>query len=141
VIRWLLARFDALRYAALRGRRRGTQALGRRGEDLAHRYLQSKGFRILARNWTGPHLAEADIVASDQGRTVFVEVKSRADDSFGSPERAMDDLKILAQRRAARAWARRAGIEASEIRFDLVTVVFTNPPRIEHFPDAWSFKH
>jgi Holliday junction resolvase-like predicted endonuclease len=53
----------------------------------------------------------------------------------------MDDLKILAQRRAARAWARRAGIEASEIRFDLVTVVFTNPPRIEHFPDAWSFKH
>lgn len=141
MIRWLLERFDALRYAALRGRRRSTQALGRRGEDLAHRYLQSKGFRILARNWTGPHLAEADIVASDQGRTVFVEVKSRADDSFGSPERAMDDLKILAQRRAARAWARRAGIEASEIRFDLVTVVFTNPPRIEHFPDAWSFKH
>jgi putative endonuclease len=141
VIRWLLARFDALRYAALRGRTRSTQSLGRRGEDLAHRYLQSKGFRILARNWTGPHLAEADIVASDQGRTVFVEVKSRADDDFGSPERAMDDLKILAQRRAARAWARRAGIEASEIRFDLVTVVFTNPPRIEHFPDAWSFKH
>jgi len=141
VIRWLLARFDALRHAALRGRRRGAQALGRRGEDLAHRYLQSKGFRILARNWTGPHLAEADIVASDQGRTVFVEVKSRAGDGFGSPERAMDDLKVLSQRRAARAWARRAGIEASEIRFDLVTVVFTNPPRIEHFPDAWSFKH
>ena len=141
MIHWLLARIDALRFAALRGRRRGTQSLGRRGEDLAHRYLQGKGFRILARNWTGPHLAEVDIVASDQGRTVFVEVKSRADDEFGSPERAMDDLKILAQRRAARAWARRAGIEASEIRFDLVTVVFTNPPRIEHFPDAWSFKH
>lgn len=141
MIRWVLARIDALRHAALRGRRRGTQSLGRRGEDLAHRYLQDKGFRILARNWTGPHLAEADIVASDQGRTVFVEVKSRTDDDFGSPERAMDNLKILAQRRAARAWARRAGIEASEIRFDLVTVVFTNPPRIEHFPDAWSFKH
>lgn len=141
MIPWLLARFDALRYAALRGRRRDSQSLGRRGEDLAHRYLQCKGFRILARNWVGPHLAEADIVASDNGRTVFVEVKSRAGDEFGSPARAVDDVKIVAQRRAARAWARRAGMEATEIRFDLVTVVFTDPPRIEHFPDAWSFKY
>lgn len=141
MIRWLLSHVDAVRHAALRGRRSGTQSLGRRGEDLAHRYLQSKGFRILARNWMGPHLAEADIVASDKGRTVFVEVKSRAGDEFGSPERAVDDVKIVAQRRAARAWARRAGIQASEIRFDLVTVVFTNPPQIEHFRDAWSFKH
>ena len=141
MLRWLLAHVDALRHAALRGRRSETQSLGRRGEDLAHRYLQGKGFRILARNWTGPRLAEADIVASDGGRTVFVEVKSRRGDEFGGPERAVNEMKVVAQRRAARAWARRAGIEASEIRFDLVTVVFADPPRIEHFTDAWSFKH
>jgi putative endonuclease len=141
VIHWLLSLFDSLRYAALRGRRRSAHALGRRGEDLAHRYLQKKRYRILARNWTGPQLAEVDIVAQQDGQTVFVEVKSRAGEEYGSPERAMNDLKIVAQRRAARAWARRAGIEATGIRFDLVTVVFTKPPRIEHFPDAWSFKH
>jgi putative endonuclease len=144
VIRWLsrlLSMMDSLRHAALRGRSRSAQSLGRRGEDLAHRYLQKQGFRILARNWTGPQLAEVDIVAQQDGQTVFVEVKSRAGDEHGSPDRAMDDLKIVAQRRAARAWARRAGIEAAGIRFDLVTVVFTEPPRIEHFPDAWSFKH
>ena len=141
MIHWLLSRFDWLRNAALRGRRRGSQSLGRRGEDLAHRYLQKKGFRILARNWTGPHLAEVDIVAELDGRTIFVEVKSRAGVEHGSPERAIHDLKIVAQRRAARAWARRAGIEATGIRFDLITVVFNEPPRIEHFPDAWSFKH
>lgn len=141
MIGWLLARLDSLRHTALRGRRRKAQSLGRRGEDLAHRYLQAKGFRILARNWTGPHLSEADIVASIDGQTVFIEVKSRAGDAFGSPERAVDNLKVVSQRRAARAWAHRAGIEASAIRFDLVTVVFSNPPRIEHFPDAWSFKN
>lgn len=141
MIPWLLARIDALRHAALRGHQPATQWLGRCGEDLAHRYLQGKGYRILARNWTGPNLAEADIVASDHGRTVFVEVKSRASDDASSPERAVDELKILAQRRAARAWARRAGIEAHEIRFDLITVVFSDPPRIEHLPDAWSFRH
>ena len=137
----LLSFVDSLRHAALRGRRQSAHALGRRGEDLAHRYLQTKGFRILARNWTGPHLSEVDIVAQLDGQTVFVEVKSRADAEHGSPERAMDDLKIVAQRRAARAWARCAGAEATSIRFDLVTVVFSQPPLIEHFPDAWSFKH
>jgi putative endonuclease len=144
VIRWLsrlLSMMDSLRHATLRSRSRSAQALGRRGEDLAHRYLQRRGFRILARNWTGPQLAEVDIVAEQDGQTVFVEVKSRAGIEHGSPERAMDDLKVVSQRRAARAWARRAGIEATEIRFDLVTVVFTEPPTIEHFPDAWSFKH
>jgi putative endonuclease len=141
VIHWLLSRLDSLRNCALRGRRRSAQSLGRRGEDLAHRYLQKKGFRILARNWTGPQFAEVDIVAELDGRTVFVEVKSRAGVEHGSPERAMDDVKVVAQRRAARAWARRAGIEATGIRFDLITVVFNEPPRIEHFPHAWSFKH
>jgi putative endonuclease len=145
VIRWLFLRLlssiDMLRHAALRGSTRSTHALGRRGEDVAHRYLQEQGYRILARNWTGPYLAEVDIVAERDGRTIFVEVKSRAGEEYGSPERAMDELKIAAQRRAARAWARRAGIEAMRIRFDLITVVFAEPPQIEHFPDAWSFKH
>ncbi len=141
MIRWLLSKVDTLRHAALRGRTRSSHNLGRRGEDLAHRYLQQKGFRILARNWVGPHLAEVDIVAEQDGQTVFVEVKSRAGEKYGSPERAMDNLKVVAQRRAARAWARRAGIEPTAIRFDLITVVFDEPPRIEHFPDAWSFKH
>ena len=49
----LLALLDSLRYAALRGRRRSERSLGRRGEDLAHRYLQKRGYRILARNAYG----------------------------------------------------------------------------------------
>jgi putative endonuclease len=140
VIVWLLTRLDALRHAVQRGRLSPTLALGRRGEDVAQRYLQREGFRILARNWTGPHLAESDIVASDNGQTVFVEVKSRAVDEFGAPGRAIDDMKIAAQRRAAYAWARMAGTEPDSIRFDLVTVVFSDPPRVEHFRNAWGFR-
>ncbi|MGD0579683.1 MAG: YraN family protein [Bryobacteraceae bacterium] len=134
---WLLGRIDALRAFASRGRGTPRRALGRRAEDLVHRYLQQHGYRILARNWTGPRLAEVDIVAADGDRTVFVEVKSRQGDEHGSPERALDMVKRIAQRRAARAWARGARIDVRAIRFDLVTVVFTDPPRIEHQPDAW----
>jgi hypothetical protein len=55
---WLLGRIDALRARAMRGRLMPRHALGRRGEDLAQRYLQKQGYRMLARNWTGPALAE-----------------------------------------------------------------------------------
>jgi putative endonuclease len=135
---WLLGRIDALRALASRGRGTRRRALGRRAEDLAQRHLQRQGYRILARNWTGPRWAEVDIVATDGERTVFVEVKSRQAEEHGSPERAVDLTKQIAQRRAARAWARGARIDVQTIRFDLVTVVFTHPPRIEHQPDAWA---
>ena len=138
---WLLGRVDALRAWASRGRISPRRALGRRAEDLAHRYLQRRGYRILARNWTGPQLAEVDIVAAHGDRTVFVEVKSLQSAEHGSPERAMDSLKHMAQRRAARAWAFAAGIDVHAIRFDLVTVVFADPPRIEHMPDAFRLEN
>ena len=113
---------------------------GSRGEDIAHRYLQRQGLRILARNWTGSHLAETDIVASDGEHTIFVEVKSLQSDELGSPARSVTELKICAQRRAAYAWARRAGIDPRSIRFDLVTVVLSDPPRIEHLTDVWGLR-
>ena len=137
---WLLGRIDALRALASRGRLTERRALGRRAEDLAQRYLQKKGYRILARNWTGPRLAEVDIVATDGERTLFVEVKSRQGEEHGSPERAVDEIKRMAQRRAAWAWARAARIDVRTIRCDLVTVVFTDPPRIEHQTNAWSLE-
>ena len=140
VFSWLLGRLDELRARATRGRLTPQRALGRRAEDLVQRYLQKQGYRLLARNWTGPRLAEVDIVATDGERTVFVEVKSRQGEEHGSPERAVDVIKQVAQRRAARAWARSARIDVQAIRFDLVTVVFSNPPRIEHQPDAWSLE-
>ena len=135
---WLLGRLDALREWLPRSRGDARHARGRRAEDLAMRYLQGKGMRILARNWRAEPLCEVDLIADDGGQTVFVEVKSRLDDEHGDPERLVGALKAVEQRRGARAWARRAGIAAPTIRFDLITVVWDDPPRIEHEEAAWS---
>ncbi len=59
--------------------------MGRKGEDLAAEYLSSKGYRILERNWRWSR-AEADIIAMDGEVLVFVEVKTRTSDYFGSPD-------------------------------------------------------
>jgi putative endonuclease len=109
-------------------------ASGRRGEDLAHRFLQSKGYKIVARNYRLPGGdAETDLIAWDQGTLVFVEVKTRSSAEFGPPERAFDREKRNHMVRAARHYAQRRAIPMEEVRFDLVTVVLKNPPELVHF--------
>src|SRR5947209_16776140 len=98
-----------------RGRRRKWDsglALGRRGEDIAHRHLQREGMTVVARNYrTATGSAEADLVAWDSDTLVFVEVKTRATADFGPPDRAVGSSKRETLVRAAADYARRAGVE------------------------------
>ena len=138
MIRWLLRFSDALRDRARRRSWPADQATGRRGEDLAHRFLERCGLTVVARNWrpsAGP--GEIDLVAWEGERLVFVEVKARARDEFGAPERNVDAQKRDALLRAARNYARRAGVPWERARFDLVAVVFSDPPAISHRKDAF----
>jgi putative endonuclease len=114
-----------------------TAALGRRGEDLAHRYLQKNGFTVVARNYKPGADSEIDIVARQGDLVVFVEVKSRSTIEFSSPERAIDQEKQKHIVRAARAYVNRAAIEWNQVRFDTISVIFTDPPSIFHQQDAF----
>src|SRR5579863_1522383 len=106
-----------------------TRAAGRRGEDLAHRFLRRQGFVIVARNYRlASGDAEADLIAWERDTLVVVEVKSRASTDFGPPERAFDGEKQQHILRAARQYARRRNVPMESVRFDLVTVVLSDPP-------------
>jgi putative endonuclease len=138
VIGWLLRLSDALRDSGRKRSWPADQAAGRRGEDLAHRYLEGRGMTVVARNWqpsAGP--GEIDLVAWEGDRLVFVEVKARGCDEFGAPERNVDAGKREALERAARNYARRAGVAWERVRFDLVGVVLGDPPAISHRKDAF----
>jgi putative endonuclease len=114
-------------------------ALGKRGEDVAHRYLIRAGIAVLARNYRpGGGEVEVDIVARDGEKTVFVEVKSRSTAEHGVPERAIGEEKQANIIRAARGYATRAGLDLSQIRFDVISVVFEPSLSIIHFQDAFS---
>ena len=137
---WLWRIADDCRHRARLKRWQPHLAWGARGEDLAHRHLQALGYKIISRNWRRPgRKHEIDIVALDGHRLVIVEVKSRHDNLFASPDRNVDAAKRLHTGLAALDFARQYRIERSRIRFDLVTVVF-EPFSIEHIPDAWSLK-
>ena len=96
------------------------------------------GLLVLARNYRpGGGEAEVDIVARDGDIVVFVEVKSRRSAEFGAPDRAIDSAKQRNIIRAARSYATKAGIPWNQVRFDTVSIVFTEPPSIVHHQDAF----
>jgi len=66
--------------------------VGEYGEKIAEKYLLSKGYKILYKNFTTPH-GEIDIIAKIKGLYVFFEVKTRTTDSFGFPEEAVSEAK------------------------------------------------
>jgi putative endonuclease len=135
VIRFLYRAADALR------RRRLANNHGRMGEDAAHRYLRERGCTVVARNYrsrSGP--GEIDLVAWHGGSLVFVEVKTRASEEFGTPDRAVDEEKRSALERAAREYARRANVGWEQTRFDIVSVVLGKKLRVEWLKDAFGHR-
>lgn len=114
------------------------QVHGRRGEDLAHRFLRRQGLTIVARNFhQRAGRGELDIVAWDRETLVFVEVKTRASSDFGGPGRAVGIDKENDLRRAAGEYLRRCGTAREHARVDLVNIVLTKPPEIEWIKDAF----
>lgn len=133
---WRLS--DAARQKRERETLNADAALGRRGEDLAHRYLRRSGWHILARNYRlADASGEIDIVARDGDITVFVEVKARRSAEYGAPERAIGRDKQKRITKAARAFAAHSGIAWRQVRFDVIAIVFTEPPSLLHQRDAF----
>jgi putative endonuclease len=132
VITLLYRAGDALR------RRAFGRDTGRIGEDLAHRYLRSRGCTVVARNYrTRSGSGEIDVVAWEGEVLVFVEVKTRASAEFGAPEAAVDADKRERLERAARDYARRANVEWERTRFDIVSIVLAPCPEIEWIRNAF----
>jgi putative endonuclease len=111
-------------------------ALGKKGEDLAFQYLRKKGYTLLERNWRFRH-KEVDIIAEDGHDLVFVEVKTRSSEWFGTPEEAVDDKKQRYLMDAAEAYIRARNIDTN-IRFDVVSVIMKpGYQSIDHFEEAF----
>ena len=113
-------------------------ALGRRGEDVAHRFLQRAGFVIVDRNYRmASGAGEVDLIGWDAEMLVFIEVKSRTSEDYGSPDRAVGPQKQSSLIRAAREYARHAEVPWERVRFDVLNVVFAKPLAVTHFRDVF----
>jgi len=127
----ILSALDSLRDARRRRLWDPDKASGRRGEDLAHRFLRKQGYTIVARNYRlASGDAEADLIARDGEDLVILEVKTRATDEYGPPEQAVNPEKRRHLMRVAREYARKTNTPWEHMRFDIVSIVLREPPEI-----------
>ena len=113
--------------------------LGNYGERVAADWLRSRGCKVLARNYKGPHRGEVDLIARDGKLLLFVEVKTRRDNPLVRPLDAVDKAKQALIERGANSWLKRLGTRNLPWRFDVIEVFVEDgkKPRVNHVRDAF----
>ena len=102
------------------------------GEKLAEEYLREKGYKILERNW-GAKWGEIDLICTKNNVLVFVEVKLKMGDRFGSPEEMVNKRKLGQIMRMAEVYESKL----VQKRIDVVAIVMDETTkeveRISHY--------
>jgi putative endonuclease len=113
------------------------QQLGQRGEDLACRALESRGYQVLHRRYRTRY-GELDVVAQHGGVLVFVEVRARASVRFGHAAASVTAQKQQRVAAMAESYLGLEGLHDRLCRFDVVAVdTEIEPPRVVIYPDAF----
>jgi len=117
--------------------------LGRYGERVAAAWLRAQRCAILARNYRnkrrGRRTGEVDIIAREERLLLFIEVKTRREDSKIRPLDAVDKDKQRLIERGANDWLRRLGTRQLPWRFDVIEVFVDEgkPPRVNRVRNAF----
>lgn len=110
--------------------------LGRRGENLAVEYLQSKQFKILERNYQWKK-SEVDIVCLKNNELVIVEVKTRHTGIFGEPYKAVTRSKQRQIIMVANKYVVEHDLDY-DVRFDVISIICNqHRTHVEHIESAF----
>ena len=77
--------------------------IGNKGEKIAADYLKEKGYTLLEQQFS-TRFGELDLVMDDGESIVFIEVKTRTSDSFGTPESSITPEKLERIQNAGMIW-------------------------------------
>lgn len=114
--------------------------LGDQGERTAVRFLKQQGYSILARQYR-TDLGEIDIIALDGETIVFVEVKTRKNNSKGEPFEAVTQQKQSQLTRLASSFLKKQQRLTHPARFDIISILWLSEqstPEIQHFQNAFA---
>src|SRR4030065_2341868 len=114
--------------------------LGKKGEEVALRFVKKNGYKIIEKNYVCK-LGEMDIIAEEKDRLVFVEVKTRTSMVFGPPQLAVTPFKQRQLSKVALHFLKEKKLEDIKARFDVVAILL--PPekeKIELIRNAFDLK-
>lgn len=120
------------------------RADGVRIERRIRWYLRFRGYRIQAANYYTPY-GEIDIIASKNGALVFVEVRSKKEESasrYGTPAQSVTPQKQSRIIKSARFFLSQSFISCAEYRFDVIEVIKKKHGlSINHIKNAFYINH
>ena len=117
--------------------------LGYMGENIASRYLMSRDYRILDRNYK-KHFGEIDLIVEKDDCVSFVEVKTKlsSGNNLFTPELRVDRKKISHISKVASVYLDNKGwLGKREWQIDIVSVIISESDkkaRIKHFQNVAS---
>lgn len=106
--------------------------IGKIGEDLAVKYLEQNGYKILERNFECRQ-GEIDIIAIEKEEIVFIEVKTRTNQKYGKPIDAVNQTKQKHLIKSVQYYIYNRHLEDEFIRIDVIEIyMYGNKYRINH---------
>ena len=115
---------------------RQRQSIGKEGEEIARKYLEKRGYKIITANYRTRH-GEIDLIARDGATLVFIEVKTRTQQRFGSPFDALTARKCMNISKVALQYLITHGGMEQPARFDVVSVRPGEKPEVEIVQNAF----
>ena len=109
--------------------------LGSVGEKTAVKFLKKKKYKILKTNQVTP-FGEIDIIAKNGEYLVFLEVKARKDERFGTPREAVTEQKQRHIKNSAKFYIQKENLFDEKIRFDVIEVFLENG-EVNHIENAF----
>lgn len=95
------------------------------GEDIAADYLKKNGYKIIERNFRRGY-GEIDIICIKNKTLVFVEVKARTSDKFGSPAEAITYFKLKSLIKTAEFYKISNPNLPDSLRIDAILITLRN---------------
>ena len=94
---------------------------GNDGELLARKFLAYRGLAILATNFHAKE-GEVDLICRENSTIIFVEVKARKSQKFGSAVESVSDAKIEKIVQAGQKFLLENNLENADWRVDLILI-------------------
>lgn len=113
------------------------KVLGNIGEIKSCEYLESSGYLILERNFRCA-FGEIDIIVRREDVISFVEVKTRANSSYGEPQESVIPLKTARIRNAASYYLELKHLNSFEVSLDVISIKVSGKKLLlEHFKNCF----
>ncbi|HYK09019.1 MAG TPA: YraN family protein [Candidatus Eisenbacteria bacterium] len=113
--------------------------IGKKGEDIAVEYLKKKGYKIIERNFRKGY-GEIDIICVKKNVLVFVEVKTRTSDTFGTPLESITPWKLKPLIKTAQYYSMLHPELPDQLRLDAISVILEGlEESIEHLENISGF--